>query len=238
MEVCKECQSSEQVVYEKRTLCKRCYARKFGKTPAQQIKKHQRYLKDKEKYKERYLANKDNVLAYEHEWYLKNRERCIEKNHRWYQENKEYEKRRTQKWVADNKDYVYKRHREYCAKREAEDLNFKLSMRLRTRLSCAVKRGQKAGKTLEMLGCSIDELKKFLEEKFYPHPETGVIMSWDNYGHKTWHIDHIIPLCSFDLMNAEQANIACHYTNLQPLWKCDHDKKTPGDIKKSIKQES
>jgi hypothetical protein len=62
------------------------------------------------------------------------------------------------------------------------------------------------------LGCSIQEFKLYLESKF----QTG--MTWDNYGRKGWHIDHIIPISRFDLLNAEQAKIACHYTNLQPMW--------------------
>ena len=47
-------------------------------------------------------------------------------------------------------------------------------------------------------------------------------MSWDNYGKKGWHIDHITPLVLFDLTNREQVLMACHYTNLQPLWAKDN----------------
>lgn len=43
-------------------------------------------------------------------------------------------------------------------------------------------------------------------------------MTWDNWAPKGWHVDHIIPLSSFDLTNRDQLLAACHYTNLQPLW--------------------
>ncbi len=52
-------------------------------------------------------------------------------------------------------------------------------------------------------------------------------MSWDNWGE--WHIDHIRPLASFDLENAERLAEACHYTNLRPLWKVDNLRKGEKD---------
>jgi hypothetical protein len=47
-------------------------------------------------------------------------------------------------------------------------------------------------------------------------------MSWNNYGIKGWHIDHIKPCSSFDLSDLEQQKKCFHYTNLQPLWWYDN----------------
>jgi hypothetical protein len=47
-------------------------------------------------------------------------------------------------------------------------------------------------------------------------------MSWDNYGIKGWHIDHIIPCAAFDLTDPEQQKICFHYTNLRPLYWADN----------------
>jgi hypothetical protein len=46
-------------------------------------------------------------------------------------------------------------------------------------------------------------------------------MTWQNYG-SAWHIDHILPLSSYDLADPNQQREAFHYTNLQPLWAHDN----------------
>jgi len=65
---------------------------------------------------------------------------------------------------------------------------------------------------IELIGCSISDLKFYLESQF----KDG--MSWENHGIKGWHIDHIKPCSSFDLTDIEQQKQCFHYTNLQPLW--------------------
>jgi hypothetical protein len=84
----------------------------------------------------------------------------------------------------------------------------------------ALQSGRKTGHTEELLGCSIRDLREYLERQFLPD------MTWDNYGIHGWHIDHIIPLSYFDLSDSEQQRRAWHYTNLQPLWARDNIKKS------------
>lgn len=97
--------------------------------------------------------------------------------------------------------------------RRKTDLNFKLRGLLRNRVGSALK----SGSAVKDLGCSIEELKSYLESKFQPG------MTWENHG--KWHIDHIKPLCKFDLTNREQFIQACHFSNLQPLWAVDNIRK-------------
>ena len=59
-------------------------------------------------------------------------------------------------------------------------------------------------------GCTSDEFQAHMEKQFTKG------MTWDNYG-TYWHDDHIRPLASFDLFDAEQRRQADHYTNHQPL---------------------
>lgn len=93
---------------------------------------------------------------------------------------------------------------------------FKLKKNLRHRLRDAIKNETKVGSAVKDLGCTIEELKIYFEKQFVEG------MTWENHGNHGWHIDHIIPLSSFDLTDREQFLKACHYTNLQPLWAKDN----------------
>jgi len=69
----------------------------------------------------------------------------------------------------------------------------------------------------EIIGCSLDILKDYLQNKFLDN------MSFDNYG--DWEVDHIIPISSFKFIDKSQILKCFNYTNLQPLWKIDNRKK-------------
>lgn len=73
---------------------------------------------------------------------------------------------------------------------------------------------RKDTRTAELLGCSTAEFRTHLESQF----SDG--MSWANYGKRPceWNIDHIKPLCSFDLSRHDQRLEAFHYSNCRPLW--------------------
>ena len=112
--------------------------------------------------------------------------------------------------------------------KELSTIQGKLKERLRSRIRSSVKNfvknGQKAGSAVTDLGCTIEDLKLHLESLF----QEG--MSWENWSMYGWHIDHIIPLASFNLENREDLLKACHYTNLQPLWAKDNLSKGKKEI--------
>lgn len=105
--------------------------------------------------------------------------------------------------------------REYWAKRMQEPA-YRLQKALRRRLHHALQGVCKAAPTLELLGCTTEELRLHLEAQWAEG------MSWDNYGTHGWHIDHIKPCASFDLSDPAQQRTCFHYTNLQPLWARDN----------------
>jgi len=64
---------------------------------------------------------------------------------------------------------------------------------------------------LTFIGCTPEELKKHLSDKFTDG------MSYNNYSQ--WEVDHIIPISNFDLHDIDEAKKCFNYENLQPLWK-------------------
>ena len=144
--------------------------------------------------------NKDKLKTY----WLKCRNKKNEKQKIYRKENKE----KVADYYKTNKDKI----RVHLNNKLKTDIQFKLSHNLRARLHSAIKGNYKVGSAVKDLGCTVEELKQYLESKF----QSG--MSWDNWSSDGWHIDHIKPLASFDLMDRQQLLEACHYTNLQPLW--------------------
>lgn len=117
-----------------------------------------------------------------------------------------------------NPDRLRAYFRDYARVRRATDLQFRLRLNLRRRITKLLSgRDTRAGSSVRDLGCSVAELKAYLESKFKPG------MSWENYG--LWHLDHIMPLSKFDLSVREEFLRACHFSNIQPLWAADNIRK-------------
>lgn len=123
-------------------------------------------------------------------------------------ENPEYQK----EWRAKNKEKI----NEYRRKKIESDLQFKFRTKIRSRIHTVLKRNinnpKKAGKTVELLGCSFEELRAHIEKLFLPG------MNFDNFMTDIVNLDHIIPVSSFDLTDPEQQKKCFHFTNLMPRW--------------------
>lgn len=151
-----------------------------------------------------YLKNKDKEKINNATWALNNKDKIIEKNVRFAEQNPSWRSQYQQ---------------EYNSRRGRVDVNFKMVCLLRSRLNKAVKGRYKSGSAVSDLGCSVDELKLYLESKFL----SG--MTWDNWGKDGWHIDHVKPLVLFNLSDPDELKKACNYKNLQPLWAKDNLRK-------------
>ena len=213
---CKHGHITERYVKDKTCIiCSRAHKKKYAQT--EQAKEKAKIYQQSEKFK---LAHSESVKKYE----MSNKCKTYRKAWRNSGAGKDYHKEYNKEYTKTDKRKEYKK--EYSKTRLAEDINFKLAKNLRTRLNTAIKGDYKSGSAVRDLGCTIEFLKQHLETQF----KDG--MNWENHG-KVWHIDHIEPLCSFDLTNREQLLKACHYTNLQPLFKQDNWKKIFEDKKKA-----
>lgn len=117
-----------------------------------------------------------------------------------------YSRQVGKKWRAANPHKV----KEIRLRTLAKNPHTKLANRVRDRINRVLKGTRKSDKTFNLVGCTPQELKVWLEAKFKPG------MSWEN--RSEWHVDHIKPCALFDLINPEQQKLCFHYTNLQPLW--------------------
>jgi len=197
------------------------YLKTYREKHKDKIKTYRETNKDKINSQRRvyYKANKDKVNLKQRICRKTNKEKTKAYNKSYKEANKDkikayrkVNKEKIKDWFQSNKDKI----NSYCKNKKKTDIQYKLSCNLRNRLCCAINNNQKAGSAVKDLGCSIDELKSYLESKF----STG--MTWDNWTTDGWHIDHIKPLASFDLTDRQQFIEACHYTNLQPLWATDN----------------
>ena len=162
--------------------------------------------------KERCLLHKEKIYAKQVKYNQKNKEKIRAQRKEYHQKNKDRINERSRNYQKVNRDKL----RIYINNRRRTNKQVKLAHYLRARVRASLKDDIKSGSAVKNLGCSLEELKTYLESKFQPG------MSWDNWSVNGWHIDHIKPLVSFDLSNKDQFVEACHYTNLQPLWAKDN----------------
>jgi hypothetical protein len=134
--------------------------------------------------------------------------------------------------LSKHKDLIYLRSKEYYVNNKKKILNqinirnkerrsidpkFKLICNIRSLVNNSFRKNNslKITKTQNILGCSFQEFKTYLESKFEPW------MNWDNRGQYNgefnygWDLDHIIPISSAN--SIEEVIKLHHYTNFQPL---------------------
>jgi hypothetical protein len=153
--------------------------------------------------------------------------KCVSvQNRAWFVKNRERElsKSRGRK-IRDHDKILVSSHNYNISHREennerfrrkyATDPEFKIKHMLRARgsLGALAKGKGKAGSAVKDLGCSYEEWKGFFGSSLVKRG-----WDWSDLGRWGVHIDHIIPLDSFDLSDRDQCKKAFHYTNLQPLW--------------------
>ncbi len=164
-------------------------------------------------YRAWYLKNKARRDKYTEEWQKNNPDKVKAMHKRRHIRHREKNNARTAAWREKNPEKLKAGQKRYFDNKLATDPVFRMRHRLRSHIRIILnKQGViKSRKTLDLLGCTSQFWREYLEPQFLPG------MSWDNYG-THWQIDHIIPLSKFDLSDVEQQKRAFNYSNTRPLW--------------------
>ena len=101
--------------------------------------------------------------------------------------------------------------KEYMKNRTKTDVNFRLIRKRRRRILLALNGKSKSSSALDILGIDVETYRKWIEWQFTPE------MNWRNI-----EIDHVKPICMFNVSEDEQLKEAFSWKNTRPLLKHDH----------------
>jgi len=96
---------------------------------------------------------------------------------------------------------------EWCKNEHNSNMNYRIKKSLASRLRAVL---VKTDSTMNYIGCNIQYLREWFEYNFTDE------MNWDNYG-SLWSIDHIIPVCKFDLTIEDEKLKCWNWSNLMPV---------------------
>ena len=209
MKTCNICgiTKNESEFYKPYAHCIECYNDRKRKAY-----KERGHIARKKYYLEKVIDRREKKRIAEGVYIKKEQRRlaAIENKKKYLEKNRDKHNAERREWAKNNRPKINAKLKE----RLQSDVCFRIASRLRTRIYICIKiqKTSKSKPMLELLGCTIEELKQHLESKFLPG------MTWENHTRDGWHIDHIKPCSSFDLSKEEEQRICFHYTNLQPLW--------------------
>jgi len=161
--------------------------------------------------------NKQRVSEYNKKYHSDNAPTIAVRSSIGRKKNKDAHYKKHKEWVDKNRQHCREYTREYSKNRTKIDPTFHLKTNVRGRICAALNGRSKAARSNELLGCSYEFFREYIERQFV----NG--MNWGN--RSEWHIDHKIPLAAFDLSKPEQQKVAFHYSNQRPLWKLENLKK-------------
>ena len=150
--------------------------------------------------------NKEKIKIKNKKYNEKNREK-INKQKREYNRSKKNKEKRKE-YDKKNREKINKRQKKYLNERYKNDLQFKTMINVRTRLRKYLEseKIQKNNRTILSVGCSKEHLTNWIKYN----------LDLDNLNE--YHIDHVIPLASFNCKTYEEViESKCnHWTNLMP----------------------
>ncbi len=161
---------------------------------------------------------KEYMKGYQRKYRQENKEQIREYNKKYYEKNKKKVSKRNKKWKEKNKDKIrehgkkyrqgldFKKERNFRLKNKYnKDKNFNIKGRLRCLFRSALRYYTKTGKIVSASKYGVDY--KIIMEYLKPFPKDI----------SKYHVDHIKPLCSFDLTDPKEIKIAFAPENHQWL---------------------
>ena len=106
------------------------------------------------------------------------------------------------------------RRNKYLKNERETDVNFRLISKTRSRIYKSLKSMTKQSSMKDILGIDINRYRNWIEWEMTPE------MNWTNI-----ELDHIKPICMFDVSKEEELKEAFNWKNTQPLLKHDHQHK-------------
>lgn len=200
-------------LYKKASYCKDCekeYMDVYVKENPEKMQEIKNRWAEKNPEKRRQASlkwSRENV-EYRKQYYEDNKEEILEKHKIYREENKDWLSKRKAEYQKENREKL----NEYIKNKYHTDTNYKLYRLISGRILDVLNGRTKTDTTKYLLGCSINKFKKHIEAQW----SKG--MSWDNWSHDGWHLDHIISCSLFDLECEYQQKVAFHWSNYQPLW--------------------
>ena len=117
-------------------------------------------------------------------------------------------------YFHQKKEKINEYNKQYVKNRIKTDVNCCLITNTRSTIYKSLKGMTKQSSAKEILGIDLDTYRKWLEFQFSPE------MNWENI-----EIDHVRPICMFDVTKDEELKEAFNWKNTEPLLKKDHQQK-------------
>ena len=112
-----------------------------------------------------------------------------------------------------NRIVLLKKRRKYEKNRRKKDPIFRMQRNMSSAMSSAISAFRKSQRTMDIIGCSVEELFKHLESCSSWEPW----MTKENYGKNGWDADHIIAITNWDYNCPLQFALCWDKSNLQPM---------------------
>ena len=156
-------------------------------------------------------CQKDKNKESQRRYKINNSDKRNEYIKKWRQDNKEDIKLKKSIYYKNNKEKIIEQVGLYQKERMKTDSLYKLTRGIRSLILVSFKNQftEKSKRTQEILGCTYEEFKIYLESQFDEN------MNWENQG-SYWHMDHIKPISL--ATSKDEVYELNHYTNFQPLY--------------------